>query len=861
MLYFILQQQLDEIAFVLSVLIALYYADVRFLRREGHRTRRIWTICCVPVLTLIGLWGAEVACDYQRTHLRLSIEGLAPTYAHEMAQFGHEKLTWSTPPDDPLYLKLIERQIRWLSFNQAISDVYTMRVNDDGELAFLVDSETDYNGDGLYEGDRESRTEIGEVYADAPPEMWATLNGQTTFDEAPFSDRWGTWVSAYTPVFGPDGTVDAILGVDFPAADWVWILLLTRTGILGLSISVIFGFIVQSAAVIVQYEEIQSHRQAAQTHKEQSLVIEDALRRLESYQFALNSHAILLVTDARGRITFANDRLCRISGYQREELLGSRPHVLNSEHHPRTFWTTMWRKITRGEVWNSEVCYCRKNGSLYWVDNTIVPYRDGSDRITQFIMIGTDITSRKRFEADLIKAARLDQLTGLPNRSLFHERLQQSISRSIRSSDYQFAVMFLDFDRFKLINDSLGHDVGDMLLKEIAGRLKTHLRSTDSVSIETSGTTIARLGGDEFVVLVDSIRQPIDAAVIADRLLQFCSEPYILCGQTVRSSASIGIVCSDSRYVNADEMLRDADIAMYQAKARGKAQYVMFDASMQEAVKERLQIENDLRAAVANGQFFLEYQPIVSLDDGSLCSVEALARWNHPTRGIISPLHFISIAEETRLILPLSRWILEESCRQFMEWQHINPANAPEYISVNLSRIHLTEADLVEQVLGVIHRAGMKPSQLQLEVTESEIMQDRDSAVVMLNALKVEGIRLAMDDFGTGHSSLACLHEFPFDVLKIDRAFIANLDHGRAFIVLANSIVSLAENLGMLCVAEGIENLEQIAVLQAMGCSCGQGYYFGKPVSADVLIKGEWHPCAGDSAGSAPLIVAETNNW
>ncbi|MEZ6043846.1 MAG: bifunctional diguanylate cyclase/phosphodiesterase [Planctomycetaceae bacterium] len=454
-----------------------------------------------------------------------------------------------------------------------------------------------------------------------------------------------------------------------------------------------------------------------------------------------------------------------------------------------------------------------------------------------------------------MKAARLDQLTGLANRSLFHERLLTAMNHFRRNNSRQFALMFLDFDRFKLVNDSLGHDVGDLLLKEIAVRLRRHVRSTDEITVETSAATVARLGGDEFVVLAEDIRSPRDAVCLAQRLLDVCGEPYDLNGQVVQSSASIGIVCSDLKYRTADEMLRDADIAMYQAKARGKAQYVIFDASMQQAVRDRVQIEEDLRIALAENQFVLHYQPIVSLTDGHLSSVEALARWNHPTRGIVSPKQFISIAEETRLILPLSLWVLREACHQFVEWKTKFPETAPAYVSVNLSRIQLAEATLVSQVMEIISATGIHPEQLQLEVTESEIMENAHAAREMLNALKAEGIRLAMDDFGTGHSSLACLHEFPFDVLKIDQAFIRNFDRGRAFIALANSIVSLADNLGMECVAEGIETIDQIATLQAMGCTCGQGYYFGKPVSVEVLMKGEWR------ASSLASSTAVQSDW
>ncbi len=841
MLHFILQCQLDVLIFLLMNAAVALGVDIRFLRRSPNRFRRLRTWASVLILAAVGAGGAYLSGEYQRERMRLSIEGFAPTYAYEMMQQGHSQIGLQTAADDPLYLHLIDRQKRWLNSNPAVADIYTMRLTSDHQIAILVDSETDYDGDGHYDNDAERRTPIGEIYPQLNALIRQAFEGDMVFDDVPYTDRWGSWVSAYTPLYDSSGNVEGILGVDFPAADWIRIILLTRIGVLGLSLAVIVGLMVQTRDSIVLQSEVDRHREVALQLKTQSIAAQQALRRLQSYEYALDSHAILLVTDKAGTITHTNQLFCNLSGFTREELLGQNHRVISSGQHPRTFWDGIWRTIAVGGIWNGEICNRAKDGSLFWIDNTIVPFKDDSDTVTTYISIGTDVTARKRYEHELMTAARLDKLTGLPNRSLLLDRLQQAINRSRRISNYGFAVMFMDYDRFKLINDSLGHDVGDMLLKEIASRLREHLRSCDSISLDASGTTVARLGGDEFVVLVEGIQRPVDAVIVAERLLQACDAPYQLGEHMIRSTASIGIVCSDPRYQSADEMLRDADTAMYQAKARGKARYVIFDSSMQQSVRDRLLIENDLRDALGTDQFFLEYQPIVSLEDGSLRGAEALARWNHPTRGVISPGQFIAIAEEIHLVMPLTLRFLEQACTQFVAWQHQFPERTPDCISVNLSRIQLTEPDLVEQIMQIVQDSGISPDRLQLEITETEIMQDRETALRVLDSLKAHGVKLAMDDFGTGHSSLACLHELPFDVLKIDRAFVANLSHGRAYILLANSIVTLAENLGMKCVAEGIENLDQIALLQSMGCSCGQGYYLGRPVSASAFITGEWN--------------------
>ncbi len=467
------------------------------------------------------------------------------------------------------------------------------------------------------------------------------------------------------------------------------------------------------------------------------------------------------------------------------------------------------------------------------------------------------VLERQRMLAELTDAANSDKLTGLANRAVVTNRLGEAVRRALTDESYTFTVLFLDFDRFKLVNDTLGHDVGDELLRSIAGRLRNNVRATDTVARDVPGTTVARLGGDEFVVILSDVGTLELASVVTERLLSALGEPYQLGAHTVRSTVSIGMVFSSREYATADAMLRDADIAMYEAKARGRGCAVAFSPGMREAVRVRLETENDLRDAIGTSQMHLAYQPIVSLDDHAICGVEALARWTHPTRGTITPDTFIPIAEETRLILPLSDWILREACRTFMQWYVESPEKAPQYISVNLSRVQFSDPDLVPRTMSVLAALGMQPHQLQLEVTESQIMQHRRVALDTLAELRSLGVRLAMDDFGTGYSSLSCLQEFPLDVLKVDRSFVANAKRGRDFAALLHAVVTLADNLGLKVVAEGIEDEEQLVLLQALGCAYGQGYLIARPMPAEEIARMLGLPSAAHGA-SAPSAISRS---
>jgi diguanylate cyclase (GGDEF)-like protein len=443
-----------------------------------------------------------------------------------------------------------------------------------------------------------------------------------------------------------------------------------------------------------------------------------------------------------------------------------------------------------------------------------------------------EVAVRRRAEDQLRHAAFHDKLTGLCNRDLLLDRLERCMQRARRHPEYNFAVLFLDIDRFKEVNDSLGHFVGDQLLIAVAERLHQCLRSSDSLS-RVESNTIARIGGDEFVVLLDGIKVRADASVVAERVQEELSDPFRMHGHEVFITASIGIAFNELECEKADHLLRDADTAMYYAKAAGKARHEVFNKQMHDQAMARLRLGNDLRRAVEKQEFTVAYQPIISLKTGRLTGFEALARWKHPTRGQISPVEFIARAEETGLIVQIGQWILERACRQLRDWQNEIGDDLPLSVSVNVSKRQVAEPGLVDTVQAILRETGLKGSQLKLEITESVIMENPDSIAEVLERLKGLGVHVHMDDFGTGYSSLSYLHRFPLDVLKIDRAFIGTMSEDDDYADVIHTVVAMAHTLNMQVTVEGVETHEQLAQLMALDCDYAQGYYFSKPIPAE----------------------------
>ncbi|MBN3906863.1 MAG: EAL domain-containing protein [Nostoc sp. NMS1] len=439
-----------------------------------------------------------------------------------------------------------------------------------------------------------------------------------------------------------------------------------------------------------------------------------------------------------------------------------------------------------------------------------------------------EINSRQELQSKLLDIALHDSLTGLPNRVLFMRRLDNALNRAKQESSYQFAVLFLDCDRFKVVNDSLGHLVGDELLISIACRLQTCLIPID---------TLARLGGDEFGILLENITDINIAIQVADRIMQQLSLAFKLSRYEVFMNASIGISWGNKDYDRPEYLLRDADTAMYRAKAQGRAKYHVFNPAMHQEAIQLLELENDLRRAVERQEFLVYYQPIISLITGKISGFEALVRWRHPIRGLVSPTEFIPVAEETGLINAINTWVLQSACNQLSIWQHQPVTPEPLTISVNLSARLFLQPNFVEQIDRIIYETKINPAYLELEITESVIMENTNAIKIILQQLKQRNIKLIMDDFGTGYSSLSYLHSFPLNALKIDKSFVKRMQDNKENMGLVPAMIGIANSMGMSAIAEGVETEEQLAQLRSLNCNFAQGFLFSEPIEQQLVLK------------------------
>jgi diguanylate cyclase (GGDEF)-like protein len=477
---------------------------------------------------------------------------------------------------------------------------------------------------------------------------------------------------------------------------------------------------------------------------------------------------------------------------------------------------------TQGKTYDLTHRIVRPDGEVRIVHQRAELVRDAEGQPVRRVGIIRDITERKALESQLTHQATHDPLTGLPNRTLLLDRIGQALARARRDRNH-CAALFLDLDRFKEINDALGHASGDQLLVAVAARLRPAMREED---------TLARLGGDEFVALLENVTEVGEAARTATRLACALRAPLTIDGQDLRIGVNIGIVISGPEHESATDLLRDADIAMYRAKTAGGADYAIFDPTMQAALMARVALERDLHLALERGEFVLHYQPIVNLSTGRIEKVEALVRWQHPTRGLLPPGAFISLAEETGLIVPLGRWVLNAACRQARSWQL---AGTPVAMAVNLTAREFQNAELAAEVATALATVDLAPQWLHLEITETLAMRDADATVATLTALRALGVQTSIDDFGTGYSSLAYLKRLPVNTLKIDKSFIDDLAADTADAAIIETIIALSHILGLLVLAEGVETAQQANRLTALGCNLAQGYYFTRPLPAEEL--------------------------
>jgi diguanylate cyclase (GGDEF)-like protein/PAS domain S-box-containing protein len=538
---------------------------------------------------------------------------------------------------------------------------------------------------------------------------------------------------------------------------------------------------------------------------------------------------LIAIVDAWGRYTFTNAAFATMLGIDPARLIG---RWAFGGVHPDDLATmqAITEPFAAGEALrgstaagSGEVRLRVAHADGRWVDLEVRAQRlvDEQGRPTGLLMIGRDITERRRYEAELAHQALHDALTGMPNRLLFADRLAHALAGA-RSRGTLLAVLYMDLDRFKVVNDSLGHAAGDRLLVEVGERLQECIRPSD---------TAARLGGDEFTVLLEDLRSLEEATTVAERILAMLQQPLFLSGHELSVSASIGVVLSDGQHTAPGDVLRDADVAMYQAKATGRGQIAVFDQAMTERAVRRLGLEADLRRAIERDELRVYYQPEVDLESGRVVGMEALVRWEHPERGLISPAEFIPLAEDTGLIVPLGRWVLAAACRQAAGWQAA--AEGGFLVSVNLSVRQLASRSLVDEVRQVLEETGLPAGSVCLEITESVMLQEDETTTERLHALKALGVRLALDDFGTGYSALSRLRKMPVDTVKIDRSFVQELDHDAGTVAIVRAVTTLAHTLGMDVTAEGVETAEQLARVRALRCDRAQGYYFGRPMPAE----------------------------
>lgn len=556
--------------------------------------------------------------------------------------------------------------------------------------------------------------------------------------------------------------------------------------------------------------------QALESHKQ----VEAELRIAAT---AFESQEGIILTDATGTILRVNHAFTQITGYSAEDAVGKKPNMLRAEHYDAPFYESLWHTLKTKGVWEGEIWNKRKNGETYPEHITITAVKDSKGTVKNYVGTLIDITTSKAAADEIERLAYYDPLTGLPNRRLLIDRLKQALTTS-GHSNRQGALLFIDLDNFKTLNDTLGHDKGDLLLQKVSKRLKNCVRE---------GDTVSRLGGDEFVIMLENLSAHAQEAMsqtqnVADKILTSLTQPYQLAEHVYRNSPSIGAVLFKGHTLDTEDLLKQADIAMYQAKKAGRNTFCFFDPQMQTNITLRAELETDLRQALLNNQFKLYYQ-IQSTHSSQDVGAEVLLRWQHPTRGLVSPAHFIPLAEETGLILSIGQWVLETACAQLKSWQQ-NTATKDLVLSVNVSAKQLYLANFVSQVQSIVKHHGINPLNLKLELTESILLGDIEATIATMKALREIGIRFSLDDFGTGYSSLQYLKRLPLDQLKIDQSFVRDLPNDSSDQAIVRTIIAMAKALDLNVIAEGVETEAQREFLERHGCSIYQGYLFGKPV-------------------------------
>ena len=543
----------------------------------------------------------------------------------------------------------------------------------------------------------------------------------------------------------------------------------------------------------------------------------------QGYRAAVDAAAIFSETDMQGNITYVNEQFCAISGYSVHELLGKNHRILNSSLHPPEFFAELWKTISSGKVWKGEICNIRKDGTLYWVESTIVATYDSEANVKKYVSIRFDVTEKRKLMEVLQWRADHDVLTGLPNRSLLYDRFKQSVATAHRNHS-SLAVCILDLDGFKLINDRYGHAIGDRLLVEVSERLKKIIRGED---------TVARLGGDEFVILLGLVHTN-ELEMAMQRILTALSLAYTIDGIELNISASIGVTIYPKDDADIDSLLRHADQAMYRAKLRGRDCYHLFNILLDNEARTAFETVVLVSKALRNNELCLHYQPKINLSSGTITGYEALLRWQHPQEGIIYPQNFIPFVEQTNLIVDIGNWVIEQALTQISHWAVLGKTWS---VAVNIAALHFQREDFVETLKHLLSRfPNSSPQMLDIEIVESVMLENIPLVVKNINECKKLGVTFSLDDFGTGYSSLSYLKKLETHSIKIDKSFIRGILDDKNSLLLTIAIIGLAKSFNREVIAEGVETVEQAKLLMRLGCDSAQGYGFAKPMPVEAVV-------------------------
>lgn len=765
-----------------------------------------WTTATIILLTVMGWLMTQTIDRYSENEGRRFLLSRTMTTVSGINPDRVKGLKGTSEDLKSTDFEVLKKQLqRTHRVNNDCRFVYIMGERN-GKIVFLVDAEPENSKD---------YSPPGQVYEDATPELKNIFRNAEPFVEGPVVDDWGEWVSGLAAIKDPNtNRVLGVLGIDIDAGNWMHTIALYRFLAITITASM-------CALVLAFSMAWQKSRETVLRIAEIKTRDEKAIRNITS---TLGEGVFVL--DGQGIITFINPEACRLLGWTEDETIGKHIHQI-----------TTFRKADGSElpVTRYPVLNVLELGTAFRVDDHSMLRRDGSGFPVSYVstpiledgkIVGSvtafqDITERKSAEATIKQMAYFDQLTSLPNRMLFHDRLKMALANSGRGEE-ALAILFLDLDHFKTINDTLGHAIGDQLLQVVSARLTSLLRE---------GDTVARLGGDEFTLLLPRLSSSADAITVAEKVLAALKPAIEINGHELHVTGSIGIAVHPSDGMDADTLLKNADTAMYRAKESGRDTYQLYTKAMNARALERLSLENNLRRALENNEFLVYYQPQVNVENGSFVGVEALARWLHPTEGLIQPNKFIQIAEEMGLILPMGERILRKACEQGVAWREAGLP--PVRFSVNLSMRQFHQQDVVSMISKGLHESGFEPHMLELEITESVAMRNAKRTIKTLRTLKEMGVRIAIDDFGTGYSSLSHLKRFPIDTLKIANSFMKDVGINAESSAIAATIIVLGRSLGLNTIAEGVEREEQLAFLKMHRCNEAQGFLFGRPEPAD----------------------------